>query len=70
MDFDGDEFRRNIVAQLKEGHRKALASAGLTGRVKITYTGVDSHGVPDGLKLSGSKADVAKAAKALGIKKS
>ena len=65
--FDGDDFRKKIVAQLKEDTRSKLATAGLTSRVKVAYK-EDSKGVPSNIVLSGSDEDVAKAKKALGIK--
>jgi hypothetical protein len=65
--FDGDDFRKSIVEQLKENTRSKLAAAGLTNRVKVAYK-EDSKGVPSSIVLSGSDADIAKAKKVLGIK--
>jgi hypothetical protein len=67
MDFDDDKFRRSVGKQAKESINSKLAAAGLSHKVKVTFT-EDSHGVPLKVNISGDEDDVAKAKKILGVK--
>jgi hypothetical protein len=52
---------------MKEKVRSKLAAAGLSHKVKVTFT-EDSQGVPSKVQISGSDEDVAKAKKVLDVK--
>ncbi len=60
IDFSSDELSNKIGQRVKEQIAEKLASAGLAGRVKVTFA-ENGHGVPIDFELEGLPDDLTKA---------